>query len=82
MIRRVIAIVVECGGELPTFYGGSRLLMLDDATATTVPSAVIYYVGNLNTDTNAILRQRDSAFASRMYLKIRVLVNGVSLQSN
>ncbi|MEM7593153.1 MAG: hypothetical protein AAF383_16840 [Cyanobacteria bacterium P01_A01_bin.83] len=35
-------------GDLPTFYGGSRLLMLDDATATTVPSAVIYYVGSLN----------------------------------
>ena len=39
----------SCGvwDDLPTFYGGARLLMLDDATATTIPSAVVYHVGSL-----------------------------------
>lgn len=33
--------------DLPTFYGAGQLVMLDDKTATTIPSAVIYHVGNL-----------------------------------
>ena len=39
----------SCGvwEDLPTFYGGSKLLMLDDQTATTIPSAVIHHVGSL-----------------------------------
>jgi hypothetical protein len=28
-------------------YGGVKLLMLDDITATTLPSAVLYFVGSL-----------------------------------
>ena len=30
-----------------TMYGGTRLLMLDDSTANTLPSAVLYFVGSL-----------------------------------
>ncbi len=33
--------------DLPVFYGASRLVMLDDQTAATIPSAVIYHVGSL-----------------------------------
>ena len=33
--------------NLPAFYGAGRLVMLDDATAATIPSAVIYHVGSL-----------------------------------
>lgn len=29
------------------FYGGMRLLMLDDKTVTTLPSAVLHFVGQL-----------------------------------
>ncbi len=31
----------------PAMYGASKLLMLDDATVTTIPSAVVWFVGSL-----------------------------------
>ena len=30
----------------PTMYGASKLLMLDDRTAKTIPSAVVHFVGS------------------------------------
>lgn len=33
--------------NLPAFYGAGRLIMLDDKTAQSIPSAVIYHVGSL-----------------------------------
>ena len=39
----------SCGvfANHPTVYGGMKLLMLDDKTATTLPSAVLWFVGKL-----------------------------------
>ena len=49
----------------PTMYGGSRLVMLDDATATTKPSAVVYYVGSLPLNSASDISYSQPAIVSR-----------------
>lgn len=44
----------------PTMYGGSRMVMLDDTTATTKPSAVIYFVGSLSVDADLNISYSDN----------------------